>query len=386
MAKIKVLIIDDSALIRQMLTQICNATEDIEVVGTAADPYIAREKIKKLNPDVLTLDVEMPRMDGLAFLSNLMRLRPMPVVMISALTQKGADITLQALEYGAVDFIAKPQLDISQTFNEYSTEILAKIRMAARVQVRPLFSPVPEIETIQDKKDKFAKKPSSEELSKIPPKYSADVILGSPLVSHKHFKTTDKIIAIGASTGGTEAIKILLKQMTANSPGIVISQHIPAAFSYSFAMRMNQLSAMTVAEAEDGKAILPGHVYIAPGNQHLLVERDGARYICRLHEGNPVNRHRPSVDVLFRSMAQNVGPNGIGVILTGMGDDGARGMKEMHDAGALTLAQDEHTSVVWGMPGEAVRHGGVDFILPLHEIAPKLIHLCQLDSAFDSHR
>lgn len=385
MAKIKVLIIDDSALIRQMLTQICNATEDIEVVGTAADPYIAREKIKKLNPDVLTLDVEMPRMDGLAFLSNLMRLRPMPVVMISALTQKGADITLQALEYGAVDFIAKPQLDISQTFNEYTTEILAKIRMAARVQVRPIFPSAPETKPIPDNKDKVAKKPS-EELSKIPPKYSADVILSSSLVPHKHFKTTDKIIAIGASTGGTEAIKVLLKQMTASSPGIVISQHIPAAFSYSFAMRMNQLSAMTVAEAEDGKAILPGHVYIAPGNQHLLVERDGARYICRLHEGNPVNRHRPSVDVLFRSMAQNVGPNGIGVILTGMGDDGARGMKEMHDAGALTLAQDEHTSVVWGMPGEAVRHGGVDFILPLHDIAPKLINLCQIDSAFISHR
>lgn len=385
MAKIKVLIIDDSALIRQMLTQICSATEDIEVVGTAADPYIAREKIKKLNPDVLTLDVEMPRMDGLAFLSNLMRLRPMPVVMISALTQKGADITLQALEYGAVDFIAKPQLDISQTFNEYAAEILAKIRIAARAQIRPFFSTTSDIKPVQKKNEKVEQK-LREELPKIPPKYSADVILGSPLIPHKHFKTTDKIIAIGASTGGTEAIKILLKQMTPNSPGIVISQHIPAAFSYSFAMRMNQLSAMTVSEAEDGKAILPGHVYIAPGNQHLLVERDGARYVCRLHEGSPVNRHRPSVDVLFRSMAQNVGPNGIGVILTGMGDDGARGMKEMHDAGALTLAQDEHTSVVWGMPGEAVRHGGVDFILPLHEIAPKLIHSCQADSAFISLR
>jgi two-component system, chemotaxis family, protein-glutamate methylesterase/glutaminase len=384
-AKIKVLIIDDSALIRQMLTQICNATEDIEVVGTAADPYIAREKIKKLNPDVLTLDVEMPRMDGLAFLSNLMRLRPMPVVMISALTQKGADITLQALEYGAVDFIAKPQLDISQTFNEYSTEILAKIRMAARAQVRPIFPVLNVKSEVQYKKDKTDKN-SRDELPKIPPKYSADVILSSPLIAHKHFKTTDKIIAIGASTGGTEAIKILLKQMPASSPGIVISQHIPAAFSYSFAMRMNQLSAMTVAEAENGKAILPGHVYVAPGNQHLLVERDGARYICRLHEGNPVNRHRPSVDVLFRSMAQNVGPNGIGIILTGMGDDGARGMKEMHDAGAVTMAQDEHSSVVWGMPGEAVRHGGVDFILPLHDIAPKLLHLCQTDSTFISPR
>jgi len=387
-AKIKVLIIDDSALIRQMLTKIFDTTDDIEVVGTAADPYIAREKIKKLNPDVLTLDVEMPRMDGLAFLSNLMRLRPMPVVMISALTQKGADITLQALEYGAIDFITKPQLDISQTFDNYSSEIIAKIRIAARAQVRPLSdnSPAP-VRTVKDKTDLLGNKALLEfSTHKIPPKYSADVILGSTTTPHKHFKTTDKIIAIGASTGGTEAIKMVLKYMPASSPGIVISQHIPAAFSYSFAMRMNQVSAMTVSEAEDGKAILPGHVYIAPGNQHLLVERDGARYVSRLHEGNPVNRHRPSVDVLFRSMAQNVGTNGIGVILTGMGDDGARGMKEMHDAGAATIAQDEYSSVVWGMPGEAVKHGGVDFILPLHEIASKLISLYHIDSAFISHK
>jgi len=384
-AKIKVLIIDDSALIRQMLTKIFDTTDDIEVVGTAADPYIAREKIKKLNPDVLTLDVEMPRMDGLAFLSNLMRLRPMPVVMISALTQKGADITLQALEYGAVDFITKPQLDISQTFDNYSSEIVAKIRIAARAQIRPLSdNSFASVKTVKDKTEKNL----LIELSahKIPPKYSADVILGSSTTPHKHFKTTDKIIAIGASTGGTEAIKMVLKYMPASSPGIVISQHIPAAFSYSFAMRMNQISAMTVSEAEDGKAILPGHVYIAPGNQHLLVERDGARYVSRLHEGNPVNRHRPSVDVLFRSMAQNVGPNGIGVILTGMGDDGARGMKEMHEAGAVTVAQDEYSSVEWGMPGEADKHGGVDFTLPLHEIASKLISLHHIDSAFSSHK
>ncbi len=385
MAKIKVLIIDDSALIRQMLTKIFDTTDDIEVVGTAADPYIAREKIKKLNPDVLTLDVEMPRMDGLAFLSNLMRLRPMPVVMISALTQKGADITLQALEYGAIDFITKPQLDISQTFDNYSSEIVAKIRIAARAQVRPL-SDNSSVRTVKDRTEKTEKTLLELSAHKIPPKYSADVILGSTATLHKHFKTTDKIIAIGASTGGTEAIKMVLKYMPASSPGIVISQHIPAAFSYSFAMRMNQVSAMTVSEAEDGKAILPGHVYIAPGNQHLLVERDGARYVSRLHEGNPVNRHRPSVDVLFRSMAQNVGPNGIGVILTGMGDDGARGMKEMHEAGAVTVAQDEYSSVVWGMPGEAVKHGGVDFILPLHEIAPKLISLYHIDSAFVSHK
>lgn len=359
MSKIKVLIIDDSALIRQMLTKILNSAHDIEVVGTAADPFIAREKIKRLNPDVLTLDVEMPRMDGLAFLNNLMRLRPMPVVMVSALTQKGADTTLQALESGAVDFISKPQLDIAQTFDTYSEEIISKIRAAAHARLHPT----------ADKKEKA-------KILKVAPKYSADVILSNTQKVKHHFKTTDKIIAIGASTGGTEAIKILLTKLPADAPGIVISQHIPATFSRSFAMRMNQISAMTVNEAADGKIILPGYVYIAPGSHHLLVERDGSRYVCRLHEGNPVNRHRPSVDVLFRSVAQNVGPNAIGVILTGMGDDGARGIKEMHEAGAITIAQDEHTSVVWGMPGEAVKHGGIDYVLPLYEITDKLLLLC----------
>ena len=356
-SKTKVLIIDDSALIRQMLTKIINSAYDLEVVGAAADPYIARNKIKRLNPDVLTLDVEMPRMDGLAFLSNLMRLRPMPVVMVSALTQKGADTTLQALEYGAVDFISKPQIDIAQTFESYSEEIISKIRMAARAQIRPL-ALLPE------------------KLFKVPPKYSADVII-SQQNPRRHFKTTEKVIAIGASTGGTEAIKVLLMQMPAHAPGIVISQHIPATFSYSFAMRMNQLSTMTVFEAENDKVILPGHVYIAPGGYHLLVERSGSRYICRLHQGNPVNRHRPSVDVLFRSIAQNVGPNAIGVILTGMGDDGARGIKEMHDMGAVTVAQDEQTSVVWGMPSEAIKRGGIDYVLPLSDIAVKLISLLE---------
>jgi len=354
--KTKVLIIDDSALIRQMLTKIIDSAYDLTVVGTAADPYIAREKIKRLNPDILTLDVEMPRMDGLVFLSNLMRLRPMPVLMISALTQKGADITLQALEYGAIDFISKPQLDIAQTFDTYADEIINKIRTAVRAKIPPYRLP--------------------EKALKIVPKYSADVIISQNSTRRRHFKTTDKIIAIGASTGGTEAIKMLLTQLPAETPGIVISQHIPPSFSASFASRMDQLSEMSVAEAEDGKVILPGHVYIAPGGCHLLVERNGARYICHLHEGNPVNRHRPSVDVLFRSMAQNVGINAIGLILTGMGDDGARGLKEMHDAGAITIAQDERTSVVWGMPGEAVKQGGVDHILPLHDMPEKIMDLC----------
>ncbi|MDY6992412.1 MAG: chemotaxis response regulator protein-glutamate methylesterase [Pseudomonadota bacterium] len=358
MSKIKVLIIDDSALIRQMLTKLLSADSSIEVVGTAADPYIARNKIKRLNPDVLTLDIDMPRMDGLAFLNNLMRLHPMPVVMVSALTQKGADMTLQALEYGAVDFISKPQIDIAETFGTYSSEIISKIKMAARAKIHPLL-------TKQTK------------VIKVAPKYSADVIISSVPKRQYHFKTTDKIIAIGASTGGTEAIKMLLLQMPADGPGIVISQHIPATFSRSFALRMDQLSAMTVYEATDGQIIAPGNVYIAPGSHHLLVEREGPRYVCRLHQGNPVNRHRPSVDVLFRSIAQNVGPNAIGVILTGMGDDGARGIKEMHEAGAATIAQDESTSVVWGMPGEAVRHGGINHVLPIYEIAAKLKALCE---------
>lgn len=357
MAKTKVLIIDDSALIRQMLTKIINSTHDLEVVGTAADPYIARRKIKNFNPDVLTLDVEMPRMDGLVFLKNLMRLRPMPVVMVSALTQKGADITLQALELGAVDFISKPQIDIAQTFESYSEEIISKIRTAVRAKIHP---------------PKF----SDATTLTVPPKYPPDVILNYKPSQHHHFKTTEKIIAIGASTGGTEAIKVLLMQMPPHAPGIVISQHIPATFSYSFAMRMNQLSLMTVSEAETDKVILPGHVYIAPGGYHLLVERSGSRYICRLHQGNPVNRHRPSVDVLFRSCAQNVGPNAIGVILTGMGDDGARGITEMREAGAATIAQDEQTSVVWGMPGESVKRGKIDYVLPLPKIVDKLMTLC----------
>ncbi|MFK5968999.1 MAG: chemotaxis response regulator protein-glutamate methylesterase [Candidatus Marithrix sp.] len=355
MSKLKVLIIDDSALIRQMLTKIINSAHDMEVVGTAGDPYIARRKIKQLNPDVLTLDIEMPRMDGLVFLSNLMRLRPMPVIMISALTEKGANITLQALEYGAIDFITKPQLDIANTFGEYAEEIIAKIRVAAKVKVQAR---------------------SIHKKLAITPKYSADVIIkNNPL--HNRFETTDKIIAIGASTGGTEAIRTLLSHIPADTAGIVISQHIPINFSRSFALRMNQLSPMTVYETKDKQAILPGHVYIAPGDSHLLVKRYGARYICSLNQGEPVNRHRPSVDVLFRSVAQNVGPNAIGVILTGMGDDGARGIKEMHEAGAITIAQDEKTSVVWGMPGEAVKHGGIDHVLPLQHIIEKILSILQ---------
>jgi len=362
MKKIKVLIVDDSALIRHLLTEMLEDDLSIEVVGTASDPYVARAKIKSLNPDVITLDVEMPRMDGLTFLRNLMRLRPMPVVMISSLTEKGADVTLQAMELGAVDFITKPKLDVKAGMQSYQQEIIDKVKVASSASVSALTSSA------------LAYQKDVSELS-VPPKFGADAVIANT-VKPKLYKTTDKVIAIGASTGGTEAIRALLRGLPADMPGIVISQHIPAAFSRPFAERVNKESAMTVSEASDGEQILPGHVYVAPGDRHLIVERSGALYICRLNDGPLVNRHKPSVDVMFRSVAHNVGPNAIGVILTGMGDDGARGLLEMKEAGAATIAQDEKSSVVWGMPGEAVKRGGADDILPLEKIDGQLIKMC----------
>lgn len=355
--KIKVLIVDDSALVRQMLTEILNRDPAIEVVGSATDPYAAREKIKKLNPDVLTLDVEMPRMDGLTFLSNLMRLRPMPVVMVSSLTEHGAGVTLQALELGAVDFVTKPKVDLAHTLDDYALEIREKVKIAAhaRVQERRAAPSAP-----------VARPPMATE------KYSADVILQRE-GQRRPFKTTESIIAIGASTGGTEAIKEVLIRLPQYCPGVVITQHIPEAFSAPFARRMDSISALSVCEARDGQQVVPGHAYIAPGDRHLMLVRDGARYVCRLNDGPPVNRHRPSVDVLFRSVAANAGLNGVGIILTGMGDDGAQGLKEMHEAGAPTIAQDEQTSVVWGMPGQAVKLGGVDKIMPLEAIPAQIM-------------
>lgn len=366
--KIRVLIIDDSALVRKLLTEILDSAKDIEVVGTASDPFIAREKIKKLNPDVLSLDVEMPKMDGLTFLDNLMRLRPMPVVMVSTLTTKGADTTLQALEMGAIDFVSKPRVDLSHTIDDYAEEIIEKIRIASVARVKPLDRPA------KKKKAKGKGKRVESTIPGVDPKFSADVILEKK-ETKKHFRTTESIIAIGASTGGTEAIKEVLTSLPGNAPGIVVSQHIPEAFSAAFAARVNGLAEMNVFEATDGQQILPGHAYIAPGDSHLLVERDGARFVCRLNDGPPVNRHRPSVDVMFRSVAQNVGPNAVGIILTGMGADGANGLKEMHDAGAATIVQDERTSVVWGMPGEAVNLGAVDKILAIDKIANRILML-----------
>ena len=343
--KIKVLVVDDSALIRKLLSELLAEDPEIEVVGAAADPYAARDKIKTLNPDVLTLDIEMPRMDGLTFLSNLMRLRPMPVVMVSSLADQGAEVTLDALALGAVDYVTKPKIDVAHTLTDFSQEIIAKVKMAAAARIQPCAEP-----------------------RSVPSKLNADAILpvGAP---PKFFKTTDNMIAIGASTGGTEAIRVVLEMLPPDAPGIVITQHIPEAFSRPFAERMNRCSALQVKQADDGDLIMPGHVFIAPGDQHLLVVRDGARYRCRLNDGPPVNRHRPSVDVLFRSVAQSVGPNALGVLLTGMGEDGAAGLGEMHTAGAFTIAQDEKTSVVWGMPGAAVRLGGTDVVLPLDRVA-----------------
>ncbi len=352
--RIRVLIIDDSALVRKILSEVLGRDRSIEVVGTAGDAYVAREKIKQLDPDVLTLDVEMPKMDGLTFLRNLMRLRPTPTVMVSSLTEHGADITLDALALGAVDYLPKPKLDLAATLSDYAAELVEKVKMAAGVKVKPL-------------KQRTGSVPAT-----IEARHSADVVLAKR-TRPRHFRTTERIIAIGASTGGTEAIKEVLTRLPPDAPGIVIAQHIPKAFSAPFAQRMDKLAAMTVHEAEDGQLILPGHVYIAPGDRHLLLDRDGARYVCRLDDGALVNRHKPSVDVLFRSVAQQAGRNAIGVLLTGMGKDGAVGLGEMRASGSPTIAQDETSSVVWGMPGEAVAIGAADQVLPLMRIAEAIM-------------
>jgi len=356
MKKISVLIIDDSAVVRKILSDILSSDKEIEVVGTAIDPYIARNKIKKLHPDVLTLDVEMPKMDGISFLRNIMRLRPMPVVMISSLTQKGADIALEALSIGAIDYISKPKIDVAHELSGYAEEIIEKVKTAAKAKVLANDSETPVTKLVQGKK--------VEALNKL-----------RKNKSRKTLKTTEKIIAIGASTGGTEAIKEVLINMRPDSPAIVIAQHIPRAFSTAFSKRMDSISPMAVCEAENGQHVLPGHVYIAPGDQHLVLVREGARYYIRLDDGEPCNRHKPSVDVMFRSVEDAAGDNAIGVLLTGMGADGARGLKQMHDSGSKTIAQDKNTSVVWGMPGEAVKLEATDYVLPLNKIANKIKQL-----------
>jgi two-component system chemotaxis response regulator CheB len=363
--RVRVLIVDDSALVRRILTEVLSADPALEVVGTASDAYVAREKIKQLNPDVLTLDVEMPKMDGVTFLRNLMRLRPMPVVMVSSLTEHGAEVTLDALAVGAVDYLPKPKIDIAATLTDYAEELRAKIRSAATARVRP-----------------YTGSATANGGAAVAPRLGVDAVLART-AAQRQLRTTDRIIAIGASTGGTEAIKEVLVQLPADTPGIVITQHIPKAFSTPFARRMDACCQMTVYEAQNGQVILPGHVYIAPGDQHLLLVRDGARYVCKLDDGPPVNRHKPSVDVLFRSVAQQAGRNAIGVILTGMGKDGAVGLKEMREAGSPTVAQDEATSVVWGMPGEAVAIGAAAETLPLGQVAARV---CALADSMDLTR
>jgi two-component system, chemotaxis family, protein-glutamate methylesterase/glutaminase len=354
--KVRVLVIDDSALVRKVVKTILQQDPDIEVVGVAADPYLAREKIKLLQPDVLTLDVEMPRMDGATFLRNIMRLRPMPVIMVSTHTTMSADITLEALALGAVDFVTKPHMSLQHTVSEFAEELIAKVKVAAKARLK-------------------AREASVSPLKEISPRLSAEAVLPRTPPLRATQRVVVRIIAIGASTGGTEAIKDLLSSLPEDAPATVIAQHIPESFSEPFARRLNGLCALQVHEAHDGQEILPGHAYVAPGSHHLMVVSEGSRLVCLLSDGPPVNRHRPSVDVLFRSVAQSVGPNALGVILTGMGSDGAQGLLEMREAGAGTMAQDEETSVVWGMPKEAVKLGGVDRILPLDRIAKEVMAL-----------
>ena len=354
MARVRVLVVDDSALVRKLMVAMLAGDAEIEVVGTAADPLIAREKIKQLNPDVLTLDVEMPRMDGLTFLENLMRLHPMPVVMVSSLTVQGAEVTLRALELGAVDYFAKPSSDLASSFGGSAQEICTKVKLAAQTR--------PRARTTVHKLE-------------VAPRLSADAVL--PRAQAPGTRGGSPIIAIGASTGGTEAVRVVLESMPPDAPPILVTQHIPAAFSGPFAARMDRCSAMRVCEAQDGQPIQSGHAYIAPGSHHLLIMWDGARHVCRLHDGPLVNRHKPSVDVLFRSMAASAGAATIAVLLTGMGDDGARGLLELHQAGAATLVQDEDSSVVWGMPGAAWKLGAAREMLPLDDIAERLLRLAR---------
>ncbi|WP_395141167.1 chemotaxis response regulator protein-glutamate methylesterase [Schlegelella aquatica] len=366
MSKIRTVVVDDSALVRSLLKEIINRQPDMECVGVAADPYAARELIRNLDPDVITLDVEMPRMDGLDFLEKLMRLRPMPVVMVSTLTERGAEVTLRALELGAIDFVAKPKIGVANGLQHLEHEITDKIRIAARAQVRKL--------------------PATAAPASSPAATPAAPCTAPVRAGALGRLSTEKIIFIGASTGGTEATKEVLMQLPADSPAVVITQHMPPGFTRSYAARLDGLCRIAVKEAQDGERILPGHAYIAPGGLHLSVDRSGANYIARVQDGEPVNRHKPSVEVLFRSAARVVGPNAIGIMLTGMGADGARAMKEMRDAGSYNYAQDEATCVVFGMPREAINCGAADEVLPLQRIAPALLERLRATAGLSLNR
>ncbi len=346
MAKTRVVVVDDSALVRSILTEIINKQPDMECVGAASDPLVAREMIRNLNPDVITLDVEMPRMDGIDFLSRLMRMRPMPVVMVSTLTERGAEVTLKALELGAIDFVAKPKIGVADGIRQLASDITDKIRIAARAHVRRAAS---------------ATAPG------------APAAVAPAPVANVGRLSTEKIIFIGASTGGTEATKDVLINLPADCPAVCITQHMPPGFTTSYAQRLDSLCKIRVSEARDGERILPGHGYLAPGGKQFSVERSGANYIARVIDGEPVNRHKPSVEVLFLSAARVVGPNALGIMLTGMGADGATAMKVMRDAGSYNFVQDEASCVVFGMPREAINAGAAHEVLPLKDIAPKLL-------------
>lgn len=367
MAKIRVVVVDDSALVRSLLTEIINKQPDMECVGAANDPLVAREMIRELNPDVITLDVEMPRMDGLDFLSRLMRLRPMPVVMVSTLTEKGADITMRALEMGAIDFVAKPRIGVATGLKDLSTEIVDKIRTASVAHVSRHASAPPEA----------VKKAAAGAIS--PPPVPTKTVSYSRL-------STEKVICIGASTGGTEAIREVLVPLPADSPAIVITQHMPPGFTTSFAARLDSLCKISVKEASHGERILPGHAYIAPGGKQFRIDRSGSNYVAVVEDTEPVNRHKPSVEVLFHSAAKVLGPNAFGVMLTGMGGDGAQAMKEMRDAGSYNICQDEASCVVFGMPRMAIQAGAANEVLPLKQIAQTLMEKLAVGGTGVRHR
>ena len=385
--KYRVLIVDDSAVVRQSLTAILENDPEIEVMGTAADPIIAVKKIQKEVPDVITLDIEMPRMDGLTFLRKIMAQRPIPVVVISSLTTKGTDAAMKALEYGASEVIGKPAMNPDVFFQESHIMLCDAVKAAAQSKLRRINA-----DTMQERLNPGKAQPSPEpapasrvvtrpattiptaQIASVQPKYTADAILEKSSASDT-IVLTDKIIVLGSSTGGTEAIRVLLRTMPEDMPGIAIVQHMPEGFTRSFSNGLNQISKLEVKEAENGDKLYRGRVLIAPGNKHMLLKRVGKEYFVEIKEGPLVNRHRPSVDVLFRSAARYAGNNAIGVILTGMGNDGAKGMKEMHDAGAHTIAQDEQSCVVYGMPKEAVKAGGVDDVVALDKINDRLVEI-----------
>ncbi|MDI6790320.1 MAG: chemotaxis response regulator protein-glutamate methylesterase [Thermodesulfobacteriota bacterium] len=349
--KIKVLVVDDSAVVRQTLNEILDSDPDIEVIATAQDPYVAAERLKKAVPDVITLDVEMPRMDGITFLRKLMAQHPIPVVICSTLTTQGAQTTLQALEYGAVEIIEKPKMGTKQFLEESRIRICDAVKAAAQVTLRP------------------------RKIRKVEEKLTADVIMAKPKTKAMA-ETTEKVVLLGASTGGTEALREFLEALPHDTPGMVIVQHMPEKFTSAFAARLNGLCRVEVKEAENGDGVVTGRALIAPGNKHTLLKRSGARYYVEVKDGPLVSRHRPSVDVLFRSGARYAGANAVGVIMTGMGDDGAQGLLEMKEAGAFTIAQDEASCVVFGMPKEAIKRGAVDKILPLPAIPGEIIKIC----------